>query len=470
MKIKSKNQAIAIDQKELQLFSLSWPIFIDLAMHFITILLNTWMVSMISIKAVAQLNVGGQVFQLGFTLFNFVNIGVCVVCAQALGNGNMKMVRRIFHMSFGLNVIWGLLIFSSAFFGSSVICRLMNIPADIFEVSDNYLKIFSFVFLAEALNLCCGALLRAHGCTRDPMMVNILMNILTVIGNYCLLFGNFGFPSLGVYGAAVSTVFFRYICVGLAIYLVLKRTRIHFVYRFIFDFKKKLLSQMFSIGLPGAGEHLLWMLQFLFMTSVVGTFGTLALATHGIYGQMCGLIMLFSISIALGTEILVARYIGAKKFALANKQLLHSVKIGIIITFILAANIPLWLGYSLFSLFTDDPNVMAMAKPIFYVSVIMETGRILNIIIINSLRAVGDTIFPVVIAVACMWGVSVPLGLILGVYCDMGLLGVWIGFCTDECIRGVLMLTRWRKKAWVKHATAYYRKHYMHKNAAKLKG
>lgn len=79
-----KFKEISFDNPQLHLFSLSWPIFIDLAMHFITILINTWMVSMISIRAVAELNVGGQVFQLGFTLFNFVNVGVCVCCAQAL--------------------------------------------------------------------------------------------------------------------------------------------------------------------------------------------------------------------------------------------------------------------------------------------------------------------------------------------------------------------------------------------------
>ena len=67
------------------LFSLSWPIFIDLAMHYLTVTINIYMVSMISLQAVAELNVGSQAFQLAFTLFNFVNIGVCVCCAQALG-------------------------------------------------------------------------------------------------------------------------------------------------------------------------------------------------------------------------------------------------------------------------------------------------------------------------------------------------------------------------------------------------
>ena len=105
-----------------------------------------------------------------------------------------------------------------------------------------------------------------------------------------------------------------------------------------------------------------------------------------------------------------------------------------------------------------------MARPIFYVSVIMEVGRILNIIFINSLRAVGDTKFPMMMAILSMWGVSVPVGCFLGIYCEMGLLGVWIGFCCDECTRGIIMLTRWCTKAWVPAAKRYYKLNYMKKH------
>lgn len=443
------------------LFSLSWPIFIDLSMHFLTVTINTFMVGLLSIESVAELNVGGQAFQLAFVLFNFVNIGVCVCCAQALGNGNKSMVRRIIHMAFGLNIVWGIAIVLVCFFGADIICSLMNIPSDIHESSKYFLMILSFAFIAEAMNLCCGAILRAYGCTKDPMYINICANILIIIGNYLLLFGNFGAPQLGIYGAAVSSVVSRYISVGFLIYFVIKRTKIHLIPKFFFVIKKKILRQIFSIGLPGAAENLTWQLQFLFMTSVVGTFGTVALATQGIYFQLCGLIMLFSISVAMGTEIIVSHYVGGMRFAMADKQVVHSVKIGMTITGILSINIPFWLGAAVISIFTDDPRVLALAQPIFYVSVVMEVGRILNIIIINSLRAVGDTKFPVFMAVLSMWGVSVPVGCFFGIHMGYGLLGVWIGFCCDECFRGLIMLIRWKTKAWIKPCIKYYKLNYM---------
>ena len=273
--------------------------------------------------------------------------------------------------------------------------------------------------------------------------------------------------TLGIYGVAVSTLVSRFLAVGFLYYLMVKRTSVKIVPKFFFIIKKKVLKQIFSVGLPGAGENLTWQLQFLFMTSIVGTFGTVALATQGIYAQMCGLIMLFSISVGMGTEILVSHYAGAMQFSLANRQLLHSVKMGMLITALLSVNIPFWLGDTVLSIFTDDPRVFEMARPIFYVSVVMEVGRILNIIIINSLRAVGDTRFPVIMAVISMWGVSVTIGTFLSVYMHMGLLGVWIGFCCDECSRGVIMLIRWKTKGWIKAAKRNYRINYMKKKVQK---
>ncbi|MGN0916055.1 MAG: MATE family efflux transporter [Succinivibrio sp.] len=462
------NDQVSLNHPKAGLFALSWPIFIDLAMHFLSVGINTAMVSSLSLTAVAELNLGSQAYQLAFVLFNFINIGVCVCTAQALGNGNPSLVRRIVHMAFGLNISWGLVITAVCFFGAGFICFLMNIPDDIYETSKNYLMIFSIMFIAEAVNLCCSAILRAHGCTRDPMYINIAGNVLIVFGNYCLLFGNFGMPQLGIYGVAISCCISRFLSVGFLYYLMVKRTKIRMIPKFFFVPNRKVLRQIFSIGLPGAGENLTWQLQFLFMTSVVGTFGSTALATQGIYFQMCGLIMLFSISVAMGTEILVSHYAGAMKLKLANAQLLHSVRIGIIITAVLAINIPLWMGHAVFSIFTDNQEVFDMARPIFFVSTVMEVGRILNIIIINSLRAVGDTIFPVFMAVFSMWGISVTVGIFLGVYMGWGLLGVWIGFCCDECTRGLVMLIRWLSKAWVPHAVKNYRINYMKKKTRPL--
>lgn len=449
-------EKLNLEEPQRSLLSLTWPIFIDISLHFATLIINTIMVGMVSVKAVAELTIGNQVFDLALIIFNFFNIGVCVVCAQALGANNKRLARRLIHVGLGINIIMGTLVSVGIFLCSGLIVDVMHVPAEIAESSQNYLRILSLCFLPEALCLVCAAILRAHNCTRDAMYVTLVINLITICGNTLFLFGYLGVPVLGVEGVAVSTVIGRTVACFIFIPLIIARTKTHIIPRFMFVFSRKVLRSILSIGLPGAGENLSWQSQYMFMTGVIASMGAITLATHGIYFQIVMVLMIFSASIGMGTELLVAHYTGAMKLDLANRQLIRSVKIGEVATILLTFSMPLGTGAFLVSLFTDDPQVLAVASTLFIITVFQEPGRILNVIIINSLRATGDTKFPVIMAVISMWGISVPLGCFLGIYLEWGLMGVWIGFAADEWVRGIAMVLRWRSKAWQKAARRVY--------------
>ena len=445
-----------LQEPKRSLLSLTWPIFIDLSLHFATLIINTIMVGMVSVKAVAELTIGNQVFDLALIIFNFFNIGVCVVCAQALGANNKRLARRLIHVGLGVNLIIGTIVSIAIFMASGFIVDIMQVPEEIKESSHNYLQILSLSFLPLSICLVGSAILRAHNCTRDAMYVSMLVNIITVIGNTLFLFGYLGVPVMGVEGVAISTVLSRTVGCLVFIPLIIARTNTRIIPRFMFVFRRKIISSILSIGLPGAGENLSWHTQYMFMTGVIASMGAMALATQGIYFQIVQVLMLFSISIGMGTELLVAHYTGAMKLDLANKQLIKSVKIGEVVTFLLTFSMPLGTGAFLVSCFTDNAEVLAIASGLFIITVFQEPGRILNIIIINSLRATGDTTFPVIMAVISMWGISVPLGCFLGLYLEWGLVGVWIGFAADEWVRGIAMLLRWKSLAWQKSAKRIY--------------
>lgn len=445
-----------LQEPKRSLLSLTWPIFIDLSLHFATLIINTIMVGMVSVKAVAELTIGNQVFDLALIIFNFFNIGVCVVCAQALGANNKRLARRLIHVGLGVNLIIGTIVSIAIFMASGFIVDIMQVPEEIKESSHNYLQILSLSFLPLSICLVGSAILRAHNCTRDAMYVSMLVNIITVIGNTLFLFGYLGVPVMGVEGVAISTVIGRTIGCLVFVPLIIARTNTRIIPRFMFVFRRKIIGSILSIGLPGAGENLSWHTQYMFMTGVIASMGAMALATQGIYFQIVQVLMLFSASIGMGTELLVAHYTGAMKLDLANKQLIKSVKIGEVVTILLTFSMPLGTGAFLVSCFTDNTEVLVLASSLFIITVFQEPGRILNVIIINSLRATGDTKFPVIMAVISMWGISVPLGCYLGIYLEWGLVGVWIGFTADEWVRGIAMVLRWKSLAWQKSAKRIY--------------
>ena len=111
------------------LFALTWPLFIDLALHFLTGALNTFMVGHVSYQGVAALAVGNQVFDLAITLFSFVSIGTSVVITQYLGAGDREKARVVIHTAIGFNLLVGAVTMLVVTIGADSLLRLMNLLA-----------------------------------------------------------------------------------------------------------------------------------------------------------------------------------------------------------------------------------------------------------------------------------------------------------------------------------------------------
>ena len=199
------------------LFQLTWPLFIDIAFHFLTGALNTFMVGRVSYQSVAALAVGNQILDLCITLFNFIGIGSSVVIAQYLGAGDKKMARRVVHTAIGFNLLVGVITMLVVLFGADGLLHLMNMPENLMRDGHTYLTVIGFCLVPEAAVLCMAAALRAHGHTREAMYVTLIANIVTFTGNALLLFGYFGLPKLGVAGVAWSTVFGRFVALALLV-------------------------------------------------------------------------------------------------------------------------------------------------------------------------------------------------------------------------------------------------------------
>ena len=440
----------ATNQPPSSLFHLTWPLFIDLAFHFLTGALNTFMVGQVSYQSVAALAVGNQILDLCITLFNFIGIGSSVVIAQYLGAGDKRMTRRVVHTAIGFNLLVGLVTALVVIFGADGLLHLMNMPENLMKEGHIYLTVIGLCLLPEAAALCMAAALRAHGHTREAMYVTLMANLITFAGNALLLFGYFGLPKMGVAGVAWSTVVGRLVALALLIYLLQKRTSIRLVFRQLFQWQREVLGKIMHIGLPAAGENLSWMLQFMVVTSFVALMGDKALATQSFFFQICLFILLFGLSIGLGTEILIGHMVGAGRFEVAYRQLLHSLKLGLLVTAIVVVPMAFGGGHYLMSLFTDDADIVAMATQLFFVSLLLEPGRTFNIVVINSLRATGDARFPLLMGLLSMWGIAVPLAWYLGLHLGWGLVGIWLAFAADEWIRGLSMYARWKSRRWEK--------------------
>ncbi|WP_261807707.1 MATE family efflux transporter [Paenibacillus sp. N3.4] len=433
--------------KKLSLFAVTWPIFVDSVLRMMLGTADVFMLSRVSDQVTGAVGLANEIIVFCILMFGFVGIGTSVAVAQYLGAGRTKEASEISGLAITINLIFGCIVsIVLVIFGESLM-RLMNLAPDQIDIAKRYLSIIGAFIWIEALSYAISSVLRSNGQTRDVMFVTLGVNIIHVAGNFLLIFGSLGFPMLGVTGAAVSTVVSRLI--GLLVLLIILNRRMTVPIRFrnYLTFDRRQLKQILSIGLPAAGEHLSWQSQHMMMVSFINIIGKTALSTHVYVMNVSNYFMALAMAIGMGTEIIIGHMVGAGEMKAAYHKLMKSLRISFILTFTVVGISSIFRKH-IMELFTSNPEIIVIGSSILLLSIILEPGRTFNLVVINSLRAAGDARFPVLMGVLSMWGIAVPLAYWLGIHLGMGLLGVWLAFMVDEWLRGLIMLLRWRSRAW----------------------
>src|SRR5690625_332189 len=435
--------------KNMTLFALTWPIFIELLLHMLMGNADTLMLSQYSDESVAAVGVSNQILSVIIVMFGFVAQGAAVLIAQNLGAEKEKTAGQIAMTSISLNLMIALLLSAALYIWAVPILNIMDLPSEIMGEAKTYMQIVGGLIFVQALIMTTGAILRSYGHTKDTMRVTIVMNILNVIGNYFVIFGPFGFPVLGVAGVAYSTAISRFIGFIALIFLLIKRTGEELDFTSFYRYQKKQVKNLLQIGIPSAGEQLSYNASQMVITYFVAQLGTIAITTKVYAQNIMMFIFLFSIAIGQGTQILIGHMIGAGKRREAYVRGLKSLRISLIVSLGMAGLVFIF-SKPLLGIFTNDVSIIKLGSLLLFMTIILEPGRAFNLVMINSLRAAGDVKFPVYIGIIVMWGVGVTTAWFFAIYLGLGLTGIWISFICDEWLRGIFMLKRWKKQKWMK--------------------
>ncbi|KAA0565236.1 MATE family efflux transporter [Rossellomorea aquimaris] len=436
------------NQKNMTLFALTWPIFIEIFLHMLMGNADTLMLSQYSDDSVAAVGVSNQILSLIIVMFGFVATGTAILVAQHLGAREDRLAGEVSIVSIAVNLGFGLFLSFALVFFSEPILLSMDLPRSLMNEASSYLTIVGGFAFIQALIMTAGSIMRSYGYTKDAMYITIGMNIINVIGNYLFIFGPFGVPVLGVEGVAISTIASRLIGFIVSIIVITKRIPNALPIKRLFQLPISHVKNLLRIGIPSAGEHLSYNGSQMVITYFIASIGTNALTTKVYAQNLMMFIFLFSVAISQGTQIIIGHMIGAKQFDSAYERCLKSLKIAIFISLIMAGIFSI-AAEPLLRIFTNNEEIISLGKTLIYLTIILEPGRSFNLVVINALRATGDVRFPVYMGILSMWGVSVTLSYILGIWFGLGLIGIWISFIADEWLRGIIMLKRWRSKVWI---------------------
>ena len=418
--------------KEISLLRLSLAIYVDMFLRLVTTFINTYMISRVNVSLVGALGAGNEIVLLFVTVFGFLAVGCSVLVAQALGAKNKVLAMRAIHTSIAFNALVGLCSGVFVFSCAPFLLRALQVPAELLSESAIYLKVISIVFAIDAVAIVLSAIVRVYGYANFIIAVSVAMNLVTLAGNYVVLFRPFGLPYYGLEGIGVSTIAGLKIKFYLTMFLKIKLATLH---------------KILSVGLPSAGENMLWIVQYLVAFAFVASMGEASLTVQTIYFQISSFIFFGGSAISMANEVIVGRLVGAAKPQEAYRHTFTALRFGLGATALFVAIVFLAREQIMEMLSLSEAHKQVM-RPLFYLTLGLEFGRTLNIVFVNALRASGDARFPFAMGVIFMWGVSIPVGWLLGIHLGYGILGVWIGFFCDEWLRGSANTARWISKKW----------------------
>jgi putative MATE family efflux protein len=432
-----------------RLFKLAAPIFIETLLIMMLGAVDVIMLSRHSDNSVAAVGVVNQIIVLTFLIFEVINLGTSVLCSQYLGAKMHKNVVQVVGVSLLMNLVVGVSVSLFLFGMNETILQWMGLTPELMKDGTDYMRIVGAFAFFQAISLTLSASLRSANKAIYPMMVTVVVNVLNIIGNYTLIFGEFGFPEMGVEGAAISTAFSRGVSMVILFIILFKKHIRKFPLAYFRPFPFKELKNLLKVGLPSAGEQLSYSSSQVVITYFINALGMEALAARTYSVNIIMFSFLFSIAIAQGGAICIGHLIGEKRphaaFLLGKYVMKKSVLITVCLSLITAL-----MGPFIFGWLTTNEQIIRMGVTILAIDVILEIGRPINIFATNALRAAGDVNYPFYLGLVVMWSVAVGCGYLFGIHWGWGLAGMWVAFLLDENIRGIVFVRRWYGMKWVK--------------------
>ncbi len=288
---------------------------------------------------------------------------------------------------------------------------------------------------------------RGLGDTRTPLYVTLFANIVNVVLDYGLIFGRLGLPELGVTGAGVATSIAQWSnAVALLVIFqrrsIARRCNTHPV-----AMQPQQIRRFLWTSAPIGGQWFIGMVSFSAFTTLVARMGDASMAASQAFVMLLSLSFMQAVGVSIATGVLVGRYIGAEDVSAVNRTFRSSIALGISIGLVIAA-VFIAFPVQLLRIFTDDPAVLGLGRPLLLLGALFQLADAVAIICDGALRGAGDTRWPFVIETAMGWGVQVPLAYLVGVELGYGLTGAWAAALLHIVALASILFLRFRSNAW----------------------
>ena len=362
----------------------------------------------VGVSALAAVGASVSIFFLIMVIMMGISMGVGVMVSQYFGAKKREELSRTIGAAITITAIIGVVMMACLPFLTRHILVLLDTPADILDDSVLYMNILIIGILGLAYFNILSGILRGMGDAFSPLLYLAFASILNFALNFILI-GGFG---LGVWGAAIGTVFAQ----GITAILCLRRLM---QMRDVFDMKlaylwpkKEFVHQVLKLGIPTAASQAAFALAMMAVQPLANSFGELFLATNFIVMRIDGFVMMPIFSFGMAMTVFTGQNVGAGKMDRLSKGLKQCIQMSFGAAVVIVTVILLF-GHNIARAFTDVQQVIDMSRLGLRILALGYIGLSVNMVLWGTIRGAGDAMTPLWGAIINTVVVRVPVAYVL---------------------------------------------------------
>ncbi|QMU58506.1 MAG: MATE family efflux transporter [Boseongicola sp.] len=412
---------------------------------------DTLMLGWYDVSALAAVSLAGPAFFTVFIVASGFAIAVMPMVASAAGTDDDRQVRRVTRMGLWLTILFGAVLTVPLLFFEEFFLAIGQEPL-ISELAGKYMDIIAFGLMPALLVMVFRSYLSALELTRIVLYATLATTVLNVALNYALIFGNWGFPELGVEGAAIASVIGHILGALFLCAYALIRTPKYTLFQNFHRPDWDALFSVFKLGWPISLTLLSEVGLFAVASIMMGWVGTISLAAHGIALQIASATFMIHLGLSQAITVRAGRAWGRgdhQTLRLASQSALLVSGGAVVVTIFVFLMFPnLLIGAFIDPTDPDRAEILAIGAILLGVAALFQLVDAAQVMALGMLRGVQDTMVPMIMAAIGYWVVGVPTSYLLGFVFGLDGAGIWLGLSLGLAITAVLLQSRF----WMRHA------------------
>ena len=430
---------------------LAYPVILGMLGHTLIGIVDNIMVGKLGSTELAAVSLGNSMIFIALSLGIGFSTAITPIVGEADAENNPLKIRSAFHNGLFLCVILGFSLFGLIVLGKPLM-ELLHQPEEVIVLAKPYLDWVGFSLVPLIIYQGYKQFADGLSLTKYSLYAIVMANIVHVIINYCLIYGVWIFPKMGILGAGLGTVISR-IAMVVFMHVILSRQEQlkQYFHNFSFEeIKKETIKKIMSLGIPSALQMLFEVVLFTAGIWLCGNIGKTSQAANQIALSLASMTFMFAMGLSVVSMIRVSNQKGLQDYKnlviVARSIFLLAILIEIVfaLLFVILHQIvpPLFLDMTNPSELVDNQEVVAIAAKLLLVAAVFQISDGIQVVVLGALRGLQDVKIPMYITFVAYWVIGFPISYYLGEYTELKAVGVWIGLLAGLTAAALFLFIR----------------------------